>query len=434
MPGQHGPAIDNANQIMLVFEPKVAERIFEDWLKEAGISVEYGRLDLAQGVVKKGAKIEALRTEDGREYRGKVFIDATYEGDLMAKAGAPYALGREDASRYGESYNGLQAARAVKNQLPPGIDPYVRKGDPGSGLLPGVASASASADGTGDNLIQAYCYRMCLTDDPANLVPVEKPDGYREEDFELLFRAIEAGDKGSFFKFSLMPNRKTDSNNEGGISTDLIGGSQNYPEASYADREKIAQAHELWQRGLIWTLQHHPRVPQEIRNVYARWGLPKDEFTDHANWSSTLYVREARRMVGDYVLTEALLLKQLPADRPIALGAYAMDSHNVQRIVGPAGDVRNEGDVQRHLSKPYQIDYGVLLPPRAACENLLVPFCISASHIAFGSVRMEPVFMVLSESAAFAACLAIDRGLPVQDVSYPELRERLLAAGQRLEP
>ncbi|CAN5531127.1 FAD-dependent oxidoreductase [soil metagenome] len=432
--GQNGPGMDSANQIMTVFEPKVAEQIFTDWLKESGIAVEHGRLDLMKDVEKDGAKITAFRTEDGREFRGKVFIDATYEGDLMARAGVPYTLGREPSSRYGESINGLQIARAVKNQLPPKVDPYVKKGDPASGLLPGVNPTPAVPDGAGDDLIQAYCYRMCLTDDPANRISVEKPAGYREEDYEILFRAIEAGQKGTFFKLSPMPNHKTDSNNDGGISTDLIGGSQHYPEGGYAQREAIARAHEMWQRGLLWTLQNHPRVPEAIRKAYAKWGLPKDEFTDNAHWSPALYVREARRMVGDYVLTQPILDKAKPSARPVALGAYAMDSHNVQRIVGADGFLHDEGDVQKPIAKPYQIDYGVLLPRREKCENLLVPFCISASHAAFGSVRMEPVFMVLSESAAAAASLAIDHGIPVQDVPYPELQQKLIAAKQCLNP
>ncbi len=432
--GQHGPAIDDANQLMFVFEPKVAEVVFQQWLEETGVSVEYGRLDLANGIVKKGLRLIAFRTEDGREFPGKVFLDATYEGDLMAKTGISYVIGRESASCHDESLNGQQVALAVKNQLPSGIDPYIRKGDPSSGRLPGVNPPPLLVDGAGDGRIQAYCYRMCLTDDPENRVPVEKPENYCDEDYELLFRAIEAGQKGGFFKLSPMPNRKTDSNNEGGISIDLIGGSQGYPEGSYAEREQIAQTHERWQRGLIWTLQHHPRVPAAIRAFYAAWGLPKDEFPDNSHWSPALYVREARRMVGDYVLTQSILEKGLPAARPVALGAYAMDSHNVQRVIGPNGDVRNEGDVQRRLSKPYEIDYGVLLPRRDQCENMLVPFCISATHVAFGSVRMEPVFMILGQSAAIAACLAEEKGIAVQDVPYPELRERLITGGQHLAP
>lgn len=429
-PGQGGKAVDNP--YLYAFEPKVAEAVFDQLITENGIPVIHARLDLHGGVLKEGTQITGLRVEDGRVFHGRVFIDATYEGDLMAKARVSYAVGREPSSRYGEKLNGLQIAQARKNQLPPGIDPYVRKGDPSSGLLPGVNPPATESDGAGDQRVQAYCYRMCLTSDPANRIPVAKPEGYREADYELLFRTIEAGQTSSFFKLDSMPNHKTDSNNSGGLSTDDVGIDDAYPDGDYATRERIARTQESWQRGLLWTLQNSPRVPPTIRVAYAKWGLPKDEFTDNANWSPALYVREARRLVGDYVLTEPILEKDMPAARPVGMGSYAMDSHNVQRLVGTDGMVHNEGDVQKSV-RPYQIDYGVLLPKRAECTNLLVPFCISASHIAFGSVRMEPVFMVLSQSAATAADLALDDHLPVQDVPYGQLKKKLLAEGQVLD-
>lgn len=432
--GPQGKAVYDEYQLMVVFEPKVAERIFNDWLAQSGVRVEFGRLDLDHGVTKEGARIVSFRTLEGREYRAKIFIDATYEGDLMAKAGVSYTVGREPSSQYNESLNGQQMAKSVKNQLPAGIDPYVVKGDPSSGLLPGVNPTPVLPDGSGDRHLQAYCYRMCLTTDPENRIPIVKPVGYREEDYELLFRAIEARYRGPFFRATFVPNRKTDSNNDGGISTDFIGGNTAYPEGDYAVREKIAFAHETWQRGLLWTLQNHPRIPASIREEYAKWGLPKDEFSDNGNWTPTLYVREARRMVSDYVLTQSVAQNSLPSDRSVGLAAYAMDSHNVQRIVSAAGYVQNEGDVQCGVKKSYQVDYGVLVPRKAECENLFVPFCISASHIAFGSARMEPVFMILSESATIAAGLAIDHNAAVQDVPYPELKQKLMAAGQHLDP
>lgn len=423
---------DDANQLMYVFEPHVAEGIFDQLLAEKKISVVTGRLDLKAGVVKEGARIKSLRLEDGRVVSGKMFIDASYEGDLMARAGVSYTVGREAASQYGEDHNGVRFAMAKLNQLPPGIDPYVKKGDPTSGLLPGVNPPSSEPDGSGDKRIQAYCYRMCLTDDPQNRVAVTKPADYREGDYELLFRAIEAGQTSRFFKLSPVPNHKTDSNNDSGISTDYIGMNYAYPDAGYAERERIARAHEKWQLGLIWTLQNSPRVPEAIRREYAKWGLPKDEFADNGHWPYALYVREGRRMVGDYVLTEKILSSREPVARPVAVGSYAMDSHNVQRLVGPDGFVHNEGDVQKPVKHAYGIDYGVLLPKRAECENLLVPFCISASHIAFGSVRMESVFMVLGQSSATAAALALKENLAVQDVPYAELKARLEGDGQVL--
>lgn len=424
---------DNVNQLMYVFEPKVAEAIFNQFIDENNIPVVHGRLDLKDGVVKDGKRITGLRIEDGRVFPGKMFIDASYEGDLMAKAGVSYTLGREASSQYGEDLEGFQVRLATMNQLPPGIDPYVRKGDTASGLLRGVNPPTTESDGAGDRKIQAYCYRMCLTSDPAHRVAIIRPDSYREEDYELLFRAIEAGARGPFFKLDPIPNHKTDSNNDGGISTDYIGMNYDYPEADYAGRERIAQAHKDWQLGLIWTLQHSPRVRPKMRAFYSRWGLPDDEFADNGHWPYDLYVRESRRMVGDYILTEAVLAQGLPVERPVGIGSYNMDSHNVQRLVGANGMVQNEGDIQKPVKQPYQIDYGVLLPRRTECENLLVPFCISGTHIAFGSVRMESVFMILSQSAASAACIALDDKVTVQEVPYEKLRSRLIADGQELE-
>ena len=302
-------------------------------------------------------------------------------------------------------------------------------GKPESGLLPGVNRDAGGADGAGDGRIQAYCYRMCLTDVPENRVPIEKPAGYREADYELLFRAIEAGQK-EFFKFSLLPNRKTDSNNTFDVSTDYIGGNYAYPDGDYATRATIARAHELWQRGLVWTLQNHPRVPPALRSHYAKWGLPKDEFIDTGHWTPELYVREARRMVGDFVETEPVLAAHR-AERPVGMGSYRIDSHAVQRIVGDDGFVRSEGIVGRGIGS-YPIDYGCLIPHAGECENLLVPVCVSASHVAYGSIRMEPVFMILGQSAATAASLAIDGRCSVQAVPYPALREALLRQGQVL--
>jgi hypothetical protein len=425
---------DDADQLMYVFEPHVAEDIFKQFLVENKISVVTGRLDRKAGVIKEGARITSLRLEDGTVVPGKMFIDASYEGDLMALAGVEYTVGREAAAQYGEDHNGMRFSMAKLNQLPPGIDPYMRKGDPASGLLSGVNPPSHEPEGSGDKRIQAYCYRMCLTDDPQNRVPVDKPADYREGDYELLFRAIEAGQSKGFFKLSPIPNHKTDSNNDSGLSTDFIGMNYDYPDAAYDQREKIARAHENWQLGLIWALQNSPRVPDAIRREYAKWGLPKDEFADNGHWPYALYVREARRMVGDYILTEKILSSRDAIARPVAVGSYAMDSHNVQRLVGPDGFVHNEGDVQKQVKHAYGIDYGVLLPKHTECENLLVPFCISSSHIAFGSVRMESVFMILGQSSATAAAIALKESLALQDVPYGELKAKLLADGQVLSP
>lgn len=433
--GQGAPALDPKTELASTFEPKVAEKVFNDMINEAGIEVVYGRLDLQDGVVKQGKRITAIKLEDGTTIAGKMFIDASYEGDLMPGAGVSYVMGREANSEFDEQGNGNTGV-AKKNQLPNGIDPYVVKGDPSSGLLSFVNPDLGGEKGDGDHRFQAYCYRMCLTDVPENRVMIDKPAGYNEADYELLFRSIEAGHKGGFFKTSPMPNRKTDSNNHGGISTDYIGGNYgddwNWATLNHDQREKLADKHKHWQLGLVWTVQNHPRVPEDIRKAYSKWGLPKDEFVDNDHWPYNLYVREARRMRSDLVMTENHCKRKLPVEDPVGLGAYTLDSHNTQRVVHN-GMVKNEGDIQTYLrGKAYGISYRSIVPKQDECENLLVPWSLSATHIAFGSIRMEPVFMILSESAATAACLAIDQEIAVQAVAYDTLKAELVERGQVL--
>ncbi len=433
--GQGSPAFNPVLEIASVFEPKVAEAVFNALLAEEDVTLVTGRLDLDDGIAMDGNRISHIRLEDGREFGGKMFIDASYEGDLLPGAGVSFTVGREANSTYGETVNGIQAGAALKNQLRDNIDPYVTPGDPESGLLPGVNASSGGADGSADHRLQAYCFRMVLTDVAANRVMIPQPPGYNEADYELLFRSIEAGQVSGFFKFDLMPNRKTDSNNTGGISTDFIGGNYgpgwDWTTLDHDERLALAKKHENWQRGLVWTLQNHPRVPAQIRSNYAKWGLPADEFTDNGNWPWQLYVREARRMVSDYVMNQHHCTGALVAPDSVGLAAYAMDSHNVQRHV-KNGMVKNEGDVQLPLASPYPVSYRSIIPRAGECTNLLVPWSLSASHMAFGSIRMEPVFMNLAQSAAIAASLAIDGNLPVQAVDYPQLRSHLLAAGQSL--
>lgn len=433
--GQGGPAFNDTTQIASVFEPKVAVSVFNAMIAEENVPVITGRLDLDDGVVMSGGKIDRLKLEDGREFVGKMFIDASYEGDLLPGAGVTFTIGREANAMHGETYNGIQAARATKNQLRDGIDPYVVPGNPASGLLPGVNADAGGADGSADTRLQAYCFRMVLTDVAANRVAVAQPPGYDEDDYELVFRSIEAGQTNDFFKFDLMPNRKTDSNNRGGISTDFIGKNYgpgwNWATLNHDERLALAKEHENWQRGLIWTLQNHTRVPLSIRNAYANWGLPADEFTDNGNWPWQLYVREARRMVSDLVMNESHCNGSVVVPDSVGLAAYAMDSHHVQRHV-KSGMVKNEGDVQMPVANPYPVSYRAIVPKAGECPNLLVPWSLSASHMAFGSIRMEPVFMILAQSAAIAADLALDGNLSVQQVTYSQLRPALVAAGQAL--
>ncbi len=414
------------------FEPHIAERVFEDLVAEHAIAVHRDRwLDRVAGVEVDGGRIVSIRTLDGAVYRGRMFVDATYEGDLMAAAGVGYTVGREANARYGESLNGVQAP-AAKHQFTFDISPYVVPDDPSSGLLPRVRAGSPGANGSGDHRLQAYNYRMCLTRVQENRVPFPKPEGYDPAQYELLLRSLLAGSRHIRGKFDMLPNGKTDTNNHGSFSTDDIGSNYDYPEASYAQREEILAAHRTYQQGYCWFLANDPRVPEDVREWYGAWGLAKDEFVDNGHWPHQIYVREARRMVGDFVVTENHLRGRVPTPRPIGMGSYNMDSHNVQRYVDAEGHVRNEGDIQVSPGGPYPIDYGAILPKREECANLLVVCAVSSSHIAYGSIRMEPVFMILGQSAATAAVLAMERGIAPQDVDYAELRARLLADGQVL--
>jgi hypothetical protein len=436
--GQGTSAMDGVLRTMWIFEPHVAEKVFEAFVTEYKIPVHRNEwLNRATGVSKHAGRIVTLTTLSGRTYTGRMFIDATYEGDLMAAAGVKYHVGRESRAQYGEQWNGVQTGvlhhRHHFGVLKRPISPYVTPDDRQSGLLPRISSAPPGEFGQADNRIQAYCYRMCLTDHPENRIPFEQPEGYDPRQYELLLRVFGAGWRETFQKFDAIPNRKTDTNNHGPFSTDNIGMNYDYPDASYERRRAILQEHERYQRGWLYFIANDPRVPAEVREEMRKWGLAKDEFTDNAGWPHQIYVRESRRMLGMFVMTENELLKTRPTPNPVGMGSYTIDSHNVQRYVTPEGAVQNEGDIGVSTNGPYSIAYGALAPRRGQADNLLVPVCVSSSHIAFGSIRMEPVFMVLGQSAATAAALAIDGGVAVQDVPYPQLRGRLLKDGQILE-
>jgi hypothetical protein len=371
--------------------------------------------------------------EAGYWVEANAWIDATYEGDLMALAGVESSIGREANSEYGESLNGLQVAQATKHQFLEGISGYRVPGDPKSGLLRWISpEKTPGPDGSGDLHVQAYCLRMCLTDDPTNQIPFPAPPDYNPQDYELLLRQCERGLPILPWHSLPMPNRKTDTNNNTGFSTDAIGLSDRWPEASYEARAAIYLEHLHYQQGLCWTMVHHPRVPTKLRQQAALWGLCKDEFQSDRGWSPQLYVREARRMVGRYRMTEANCRGKERVDDSVGMAAYTMDSHNVQRYVDSQGFVRNEGDVQVGGFPPYPISYRSLLPKAGQCENLLVPVALSATHIAYGSIRMEPVFMVLGQSVAAAIHLAEKNKSTIPELPYPILREELLSLGQVL--
>ena len=421
---------------MWIFEPHVAEAVFEQYISENNIDVlRDAWLDRESGVEKNGTRIVALTTLGGDRIEGKVFIDTTYEGDLMAAAGVSFAVGRESNATYGERANGVQKdLRQHDHFFTAQISPYKIEGDPTSGLLPRISPEPIAQNGTGDQKIQAYCFRMCLTDASENRIPFPKPEGYDPAQYELLLRLLETGWREHFGKFDPAPNRKTDTNNHGPFSTDNIGFNYDYPEASYDRRREIIKDHETYQKGLMYFLANDPRVPDDVREPMAKWGLPKDEFTDNSNWSHQLYIREGRRMVGEHVMTEHDCLGETDLKDSIGLGSYAMDSHHTQRYVTSEGFVQNEGDAGVPIKRPYPISYRAILPKRKETTNLLVPVALSSSHIAFGSIRMEPVFMILGQSAATAGAIAIDQSVDVQSVDYQnDLRPALLKARQILE-
>lgn len=425
--GQGTVAMDGENRTMWLFEPHVAEKVFEDFIAENQITVYRNEwLNRDSGTVIADGKIVSFATLSGKTFSGRIFIDATYEGDLMAAAGVSYHVGRESTSQYNEQWNGVQTGVFQHgHHFKSDISPYKIEGDPASGLLPRISAEPPGEYGAADNKIQAYCYRMCMTNHPENRVAFPKPENYDSTQYELLVRDFATGRKDWFEKFDDIPNRKTDTNNHGAFSSDNIGMNYDYPEASYQRRQEILKEHIDYQMGLLWFVANDNRVPEDIRTQMATWGLAKDEFTDNGNWPHQIYVREARRMIGDYVTTENDVLLKREVPKPIGMGSYAMDSHNVQRYVTPEGFVQNEGDIGVHAPAPYSISYGSIIPKKEECTNLLVPVCVSSSHIAYGSIRMEPVFMILGQSAATAACLAIENNIAVQDVDYNELKTKL---------
>ena len=418
------------------FEPGVAEREFTALLHEAKVPVHL-REKLATARMD-GKRLIELTTQSGRVFRARMFIDATYEGDLMAKAQVSFFVGREANALYGETLNGIRARTPYHQFLVP-VDPYVKPGDPTSGLLPFVQSVSFGQPGDGDQCVQAYNFRLCLTRNPTNRIPIDPPAHYDPAKYELLgryFDALAASNKPvklhDFLKIDMVTPEKSDINNEGPFSTDFIGHNYDYPNAAYATRERIRAAHLDYIKGLLTYLATSPRVPANVRTEMRTWGLCNDEFPDTGGWPHQMYVREARRMISGYVMTEKNCRRvEIVADS-VGLAAYNMDSHNCRRLVRD-GHVENEGDVQVAPMSPYPISYRAIVPAAGQCENLLVPVCLSASHIAYGSIRMEPVFMILGQSAAAAAALALDEEVSVQQLSYQKLRDHLLAVHQILD-
>lgn len=437
---------EKGEDTMWTFEPSAALSVYHAMLAEESVDLVYEqRLNRKNGVKRDGVSIVEIQMETGEIYRGKMFIDASYEGDLLASSGVSYVVGRESNKEFEETLNGVQpnfyhpklngvaSHNAANHNFVPGVDPYIVKGKPSSGLLPYITKGGKPGlPGAASHGVQAYCFRMTLTDHPGNRIPFKKPGGYKELNYELLLRNYEAGESSVPWINSQMPNRKTDTNNRLGFSTDFIGQNYNYPEGSYEEREKIVKAHRQYQQGLMWTLAYHPRIPQKIRDEVSRWGTCKDEYEREDGWQQQLYIREARRMRSDLVMTQYHCEGRKVVEDSVGMAAYGMDSHHVQRYVDANGFVQNEGNVEARVDGPYPISYRSIIPRKTECDNLLVPVCVSATHIAFGSIRMEPVFMVLGQSAATAAVMAINEKLAVQDLDYAKLRHQLLDDNQRL--
>ncbi|CAN5683276.1 FAD-dependent oxidoreductase [soil metagenome] len=415
-----------------IFEPHAAEAIFNDYIKEVNVTVlfQYRIVD----ATKKENTIESITIENvnvpqsrlNKTITAKMFIDCSYEGDLMAKAGVSYTVGRENNKTYNETWNGIQLLD--KHQFPDGVDPYKIPGDSTSGLLWGISNNKLLPNGTGNTMVQTYNYRLCLTNDAANKIEITKPEGYDASMYELLLRYIAIYNPKNLddrvLNISMMPNHKTDINNNGPFSTDYIGMNWNYPDADYNTRQKISLDQLHYTKGLLYFIGHDPRMPEHLRNEMLQWGYPKDEYTDNNNFTPHAYIRESRRMIGEYVMTQNNCEGKDIVIDAVGMAAYTMDSHNCQRVV-VNGMVKNEGDVQKGGFGPYPIAYRSLVPKANECSNLYVPVCLSASHIAYGSIRMEPVFMVLAESSAAAACMAIDNKQTVQQVNVKQLQQLL---------
>lgn len=431
---------DEKDDGMWTFEPSVALEVYHNMMEPYDIKIRYGKkLDRESGVKKEGNSISSITMLDGSVYQGKMFLDCTYEGDLVAAAGVSYTVGREDNAQYQETLNGYSLPEYHKqsgyHQFPDGVDPFVVPGNPKSGLLWGISTNPPGEKGDGDKLAQAYNFRLCLTDNPKNRMTIPKPDNYDPSKYELLVRLFKSQpdmrDINKYFIWTKMPNSKTDVNNRGGFSTDAIDMNHNWSEASYEVREAIWKEHLDYTQGLLYFYQHDPRVPQELQSYVKEWGYPKDEYQNSNHFTPQLYIREGRRMVSDHVMTEHHCQGEVVVDDAVGMAAYGMDSHNTQRIVVD-GMVKNEGNVEVHGFKPYSISYRSITPRKSECDNLVVPIALSATHIAFGSIRMEPVFMVLGQSAATVAAMSIDKSVAVQELRYKELESKLLEDKQVL--
>lgn len=434
--GKHYESIRFLNEIAWFMEAFVAERIFNEMLQEAGVTVIRNHfLKEKTGVKKLNGKITSIETVNGDIFTAKIFADATYEGDLMAQAGVSYTWGRESSKQYNEPLAGVRVD-TPKHQFTVKLTGK----DSAGTLLPEIQPEPLGKEGDGDKKVQAYNFRLVLSSDRANQVPFPKPRNYDSNRFELFAQLLTALERKAgrplhyreFFNTNVIPNNKADFNNHGAFSTDYLGKSWDYPEASYVRRNEIWQDHIDYTQGLFYFLAHDPRVPASLQTDINGWGLSRDEFQDTNHWPHQLYVREARRMIGEYVMTQKDIQTARTKPDAIGMGSYNSDSHNVQRVIGPDGFVFNEGDMQVPV-QPYQIPYRMITPKRNEVTNLLVPVCFSASHVAYSTLRMEPQYMIIGQASGVAAKMAIDKSLAVQDVDPTRLTQALRSLGAILE-
>lgn len=434
--GKHYDLFRHGQEIGWLPEPHVAEKILREMLREAGVTVlDRQRLREKSAVQKTSTRLTAITLENGDTLEARIFADSSYEGDLMGQSGVTYTWGRESTAQYGETLAGVRDRTPLHQFL---VD-VPAKGTDGK-LLPEIDSQPVATPGSADRMVQAYNFRMCFSDVPSNRVPFAKPAGYDPKRYALFARLLKTRtDKEgkapalrTVIKVDRIPNGKADINNQGAFSTDYIGGSWDYPEASYARKQQIWEEHKKYQAGFFYFLANDPQVPEPLRKEMNQWGLCRDEFTDTGHWPFQLYVREARRMVGEYVVVQKDLQTDLTKPDPIGMGSYNSDSHNVHRVVDAQGFARNEGDMQVAV-KPYQIPFRVMLPKRAEATNLLVPVAFSASHVAYSSLRMEPQYMIIGQAAGIAAKMAIDGDKAVQEIDANALVEKLRSMGAVME-
>jgi len=413
------------------FEPHVAEQVFNEMLREAKVKTIFDeRLREHAGITKAHNRIVAITLEDGEMLRAKVFADATYEGDLMAQAGVTYTWGRESTSDYGESIAGVRGRQRPDHHFNVRVSPYAADGS----LLPEVEPGPEGEMGQGDKKVQAYGFRMCLTKEQADRIPYPKPDNYNPYRYELLKRLIEAITEAKghppvmhdFMIMSPLKGNKFDINSLGGFSTDHIGASWGYPTANYKQQAEIWKDHHEYEAGFFYFLANDSSVPLSLRNEVSQYGLAKDEFIDTHNWPWQLYIREGRRMVGSYVMTQKDIQVDLTKADSIGMGSYESDSHHVQRVPAADGAVENEGEMYV-ITKPYEIPYRMIVPRKDEVENLLVPVCFSASHVAYSTIRMEPQYMIIGQAAGVAAAIAVRHKVPMDEIPIPELQQRLRA-------